>query len=315
MIYIIYGSESYLIDKKINEIINENKDSDVIRIDGNSKTFSYDEVLDSITSIGLFSNKSLVLLKDPIFFKKKVEDKRLDDLIEYCKKPLYENNLIFYTYEDDFKKVLKAYKDISKNAEVIECKIEPKNFNIECINILKSRNIKMSKEAFNILVNMCNNSLSLFNQNIDVLSLYPEKIDEDVVNNLCIGSSEENIFNLINSLTRKDITESIKYAKRILANDSNINGLIALLANQLHFLYEVSYYNSIGDDIYTIMDKTNTKNRYRIDKAFESLRNLSSNEIMNLLNKLSDLDFKGKVNSDLDDKLRLELFIVGLLDK
>lgn len=315
MIYIISGSESYLIDKKLNEIINKDKDFDLIKLDGSSKTFSYRELLDTITSVGLFSNKSLVLLKDPVFFKKKVEDKELDELIEYCKNPLYENDLVFYTYEDDFKKILKAYKDISKNAEVIDCKIEAKNFNIECINILKARNIKMTKEAFNLLVNMCNNSLSLFNQNIDVLALYPEKIDESVINGLCVGSSEENVFNLINSLTSKDVTNSIKYANRILANDNNINGLIALLANQLHFLYEVSYYDSIGDDVYTIMDKTNSKKQYRIDMAFKTLRNLNRKEIMSLLNKLSDLDFKGKVNSDIDDKLRLELFIVGLMDR
>lgn len=314
MIYIITGSESYLIDKKLDEIIKQDKDFDLIKLDGSSKAFSYRELLDSITSVGLFSNKSLVLLKDPIFFKKKVEDKELDELIEYCKNPLYENDLVFYTYEDDFKKILKAYKDIAKNAQVIECKIEPKNFNIECINILKTRNIKMTKEAFNTLANMCNNSLSLFNQNIDVLSLYPDKIDEDVVNGLCVGSSEENVFNLINSLTDKDVTNSIKYANRILAIDNNINGLIALLANQLHFLYEVSYYDSIGDDTYTIMDKTNSKKQYRIDMAFKTLRNLNRKEIMSLLNKLSDLDFKGKVNSDIDDKLRLELFIVGLID-
>lgn len=315
MIYIIYGSEPYLIDLKINEIIKENKDSDLIKIDGNSKTFSYIDVLDSISSVGLFSNCSLVLLKDPIFLKKKVEDKKLDELIDYCKKPIYENNLVFYTYEDDFKKTLKTFKDISLNAEVIECKIDPKNFAVECFNLLKNKGINLSKECANLLIEMCNNSLSLFAQNLDVLALYPDRIDIDVLNSLCIGSSEENVFNLINALTRKDVTNSIKYANRILANDENINGLIALLSSQLHFLYEVSYYDAIGDNINTIMDKTNSKSSYRIKKAFESLDNLSQKEILYLLNKLSDLDYKSKLNSDLSDKLRLELFIVGLLEK
>lgn len=38
MIYIIYGNDSYLIDSKLNEIINQNKDGDVIKVDGSSKT-------------------------------------------------------------------------------------------------------------------------------------------------------------------------------------------------------------------------------------------------------------------------------------
>ena len=50
--------------------------------------------------------------------KKKVDDKGVDELLSYCKKPIYENTLIFYTYDNDFKKVLKAFKDISTNADV-----------------------------------------------------------------------------------------------------------------------------------------------------------------------------------------------------
>ena len=51
MIYIISGSDSYLIDQKLNEIIKQNKDADVIKVDASGKTFSYYEVLDSIGSV------------------------------------------------------------------------------------------------------------------------------------------------------------------------------------------------------------------------------------------------------------------------
>ena len=59
MIYIISGKEPYLIDLKINTIIKENG-GDIIKIDGDSKEFSYDYVIESCTSLGLFSNKSVV---------------------------------------------------------------------------------------------------------------------------------------------------------------------------------------------------------------------------------------------------------------
>lgn len=313
MIYIISGSDSYLIDSKINEIIKQNKDFNIVKVDASSKTFSYYEVLDSINSIGLFSNNSLVLVKDPSIFKRKVEDdSSVNDLIEYCKKPIYENVLIFYTYENDFKKTLKAYKEISKNADVLDLKVDPKNFYSLCIDVAKKYTVRLNRECFNILYKNCNNSLALFKQNMDILDLYPDKIDEDVVNTLLISSNEENVFNLINTLTNKKVSESIYYAKRILAEDDNINGLIALLANQLRFLYEVSYLDKKGLDLNSIADEMNCK-PYRISKALESLSYLKQNEIMSLLSKLSDLDYKSKLNSDYDDTLKLELFIVGML--
>lgn len=310
MIYIIYGNDSYLIDSKINEIINQNKDSDVIKVDGSSKNFSYYDVLDSINSVGLFSNKSLVLFKDPPLLKKKTEDKGVEELLLYCKKPIYENTLIFYTYDNDFKKVLKAFKDISANADVYDLKVDPKNFYNMCIEVAKKYTVRLNRSCFDIVYKACNNSLSLFKQNMDILDLYPEKIDEDVVNSLLISSNEENVFNLINALTNKKVSDSIYYARRILANDSNINGLIALLANQLRFLYQVSYYS---EDPYGVSDILGCKSPYRITKALETLRNLKPKDIMSMLDRLAVLDLDSKQNSDIDDTLKLELFIVELL--
>lgn len=314
MIYIISGSDSYLIDQKLNEIIKQNKDADILKVDASGKNFSYYEVLDSIGSVGLFASSSIVLVKDPSILKRKVDnDISVEQLIEYCRKPIYENVLVFYTYENDFKKTLKAYKDISKNADVIELKVDPKNFYSLCLDVAKKYSFKLDNNCFNIVYKACNNSLALFKQNMDILELYPDKITGDVVDTLLISSNEENVFNLINALTNKKVSDSIYYAKRILSNDSNINGLISLLAGQLRFLYEVSFWSKTDSNPNYIADKMDVKSVYRVQKAFESLRYLKGNEIMSLLDKLANLDYKSKVNSDYDDTLKLELFIVGMI--
>ena len=314
MIYIISGSDSYLIDQKLNEIIKQNKDADILKVDASGKNFSYYEVLDSIGSVGLFASSSIVLVKDPSILKRKVDnDLSVEQLIEYCKKPIYENVLVFYTYENDFKKTLKTYKDISKNADVIELKVDPKNFYSLCLDVAKKYSFKLDNNCFNIVYKACNNSLALFKQNMDILELYPDKITQDVVDTLLISSNEENVFNLINALTNKKVSDSIYFAKRILSNDSNINGLISLLAGQLRFLYEVSFWSKTDSNPNYIADKMDVKSVYRVQKALESLRYLRGNEIMSLLDELANLDYKSKVNSDYDDTLKLELFIVGMI--
>lgn len=314
MIYIISGSDIYLIDQKLKEIVRENKGFDIVKVDAYAKDFSYYGVLDSIISVGLFASSSIVLVKDPLILKRKVENNpSVDELIEYCKKPIYENILVFYTYDNNFNKNLKAYKDISKNADVLDLKVDPKNFYSLCIDLAKKYSFKLDNNCFNLVYKSCNNSLTLFKQNMDILELYPDKINQDVIESLIISSNEENVFNLINSLTNKKVSDSIYYAKRILSNDSNINGLMALLASQLRFLYEVSFWSKTDSNPNYIADKMNVKSVYRIQKALESLRHLKGNEIMALLDKLANLDYKSKVNSDYDDTLKLELFIVDMI--
>ena len=310
MIYIIYGNDTYLIDLKIKEILKENKDANIIKIDINDKNFSYYELLDMTSSIGLFSDKSLILFKDPPLLKKKIDDKGLDAFLSYCKKPFFENDLVFYTYDNDFKKNLKAYKDISSNARCFELNVNNKNFYNLCLELSKKYQVKLNKKCFDIIYKAANNSLILFKQNMDILDLYPEKIDEEVINHLLISSNDENVFNLIDSLTNKKVSASIYYARRILNNNNNINGLLSLLASQLRFLYQVSYYS---DDPYKAIEKLGIKSPYRITKALETLKYVKANAILSMLNALAVLDLKSKQSSDLDDALKLELFIVELM--
>ena len=312
MVYLIFGNELYLIDKEIKKICAKNSEYEVVKIDASSKNFDYKYILDSCLDVGLFSVGNIVLVKDPLFLKKKVEDKALKGLIEYCNSPNYENELVFYTYDNDFKKSLTLFKEIKKNAKFIECNSNPKTYDMDCKNIYKEKNINLNKKALDILIDSSRPSLSLFKQNLDLLSLYPDNIDEDVIQKLITSNKEEDVFNFINALTRKDITSAFKSLERLMSIDNSAAGLIALLASQLRFLYEVSYYKEKSFSINEVMEKTGIDNYYRISIAFKTLNNLDMKEILDLLNKLADLDYECKTNSDLSDKLKMELFVVSL---
>lgn len=315
MIYIVFGEETYLINQKLDEIIKKNSDSLVNKLDASSADFDVNNLVDLCRSVGLFGDKSLILVKDPYFLIKKADEKVFNDLLDYCHKPVYETNLVFYTYDNLFNERLKIFKDISSNAEIIKCnKLQRKEFFDYAKNLIKKSNLSITKEAVELLVNSANFNVSLLHQNIEVLSLYPGKIDTDALYKLISFSSEEDVFNLINAMTSKKVNLSIKFAKKLLAGDESVLRLISTLANQLRFLYTVAYYSSLGKTTNDLMDIVNTKSSYRIEKAYDTLRNISMEEIEDLLTKLSDLDYKCKTNYDLTDQLNLELFIVSLLN-
>ena len=314
MISILYGDEQYLVRQKLDEILAKNKDSVITKLDCNDKDFDINSIVDACKSVGLFDDKSLVLVKDPFFLSKKVDEHFLDNLLDYCHKPVYETDLVFYTFDNSFNERLKVFKDIASNADVLKMSQMSRNefFNY-ARSTIKQANLNITKEAQELLINNANFDASLLNQNIEVLSLYPEQIDSKALVKLISFSSEEDVFNLINALTSKKASLAIKYANKLMANDESILRLIATLANQLRFLYSVAYYQKEGKSTSEIMNIVNTKSSYRIEKAYETLQEIDMNEIENLLSKLAGLDYKCKTEYDVSDKLKLDLFIVSLL--
>lgn len=313
MIYILTGEESFLVETKLNEIINDKKDSLLSRFNGNEKSFNIDDVLSACSNVNLFNPSTLVLVKDAPFLINKAGEE-INGILKYCTSPLYENDLVFYSLDNRLNERLKAYKDISKNAQVFKFNKPKRNeYYGLCIDLLKKRNIKMSKESTNYLINSCNNSLQTFSKNLEILELYPETITNDVIDGVLITANYDDIFSLINALTNKKISQAISLSRKLLKVDDNIFGLISMLGMQLRFLYEVSYYNNLNLSTSEIMDRINTTSSYRIEKAFESLSYLRENEILRLLDKLADLDYSLKTNDDIDSKLQFELFITSMV--
>lgn len=313
MIYIVNGDESYLVKNKIDEIINSNKDAEIIKFDGNDSDFSCRNVADACRQVGLFSNKTLVLVKDAEFLITKVDEKESESLILYCQKPIYENTLVFYTYDNLFNSRLKTFKEVSANAKVITLnKLDKNEFFNYARNLINNSNLNINKDASNKLVNSSNYDLALLNSNIEILKLYPEQIDINVVNGLITFPDDEDIFNLINSLTNKNVSLSLKYANRLLKADESIIRMISVIASQLRFLYQVAFLSKSGKSSREIAVITQSKD-FRISKALSTLNNISDVDILKLLSKLSDFDYKCKTQSDISDKLNLELLIVSLM--
>jgi len=314
VIYIIQGQEQCFIKDKLKEITSSS-DSEVVYFDGSDKNFSIGALLEACEGNSLFSQGSIVLVDQPFFLIRKSDEKQLQPLLDYISKPLYDTQLVFYTYLDNFSAKLKVYKTIAKNAQVITLNsLDYKNFNNYVRSRLNEEKVDISSDAAYQLNSICKRNATLLNQNIEILKLYPGKIDLKAVNKLCTVSDENDSFELINALTAKDVSKAIYLERKMMTANDSILSVIGLLANQLRFLYQIAYLSSKGKNRKQILDETGV-NEYRLNKAFESLRNLRKEQIISLLAKLSDLDISCKSDSSLPDASRFELFILEFLKR
>ncbi len=314
MIYIITGEEECFIRDRINEIIKANG-NDPIRFDGRDKDFSYDALVDSCLGNSLFSSGSLVLVEEPDFLIKKVDDRKLETVYDYVKNPIYETDLIFYTYQNNFNSRLKSFKTINDNAQLITLNsYDYRNFNSYVRTRLNEEGLKLNNESISVLSNICKRSATLLNSNLEVLKLYPEQITAQVINKLCTVSDDNDSFELVNALTNKDISKAIATERKLLNENDSALSVIGLLASQLRYLYQIAYYISLGKKKSEIMELCNI-NEYRFNKAVATTNVLDKRQIIKLLAQLSDLDIKCKSDNSVSDNSRFELFILELLKK
>lgn len=314
MIYLIDGQEEYFIREKIKSIL-ASKTADIVKYDGNDKNFSIDMMLESCLSNSLFSTNTIVLVKDAPFLCKKTEESQLESLYKYIENPLYETDLVFYTYDDCFNSKLKAYKTILSNCEHISCdSYDYRNFNNYVKERVNEEKLDIKADAITLLSNICKRNATLLNQNIEILKLYPETITTQVINKLCNVSDENDAFDMVNALTNKDVSKTISLSRKLMQNNDSIYSVIGLISNQLRYLYHIAYLQSVGKKRSEILDITGS-NEYRLDLSLKVLNNLKMNQIIELLANLSNLDYKCKSDSSLSESDRFELFILNLLKK
>lgn len=314
MIYLIHGQEEYFIREKIRELSDPSV-GDIIRLDGSDRDFSIDAMIDACEGNSLFSQRSVVLVNQPFFLIKKTDDRILDRFYRYLQDPLYETDLIFYTYENNFNSKLKAYKKTAENAQVLTFNsYDQKTFSTYARQCISKEQLNISSDAINRLILLCRRDATLFHQNLEVLKLYPERLDADTVEKLCTKSHENDTFDMINALTGNDVSATISAFRKLTVQSDSIVPAMHVLANQLRFLYHIAWLQSQGKRKNEIQEITYA-NEYRLKMALQTLNNITMEQIVRLLYRLSQLDLKLKSDSSIPENLRFELFLMELIKK
>lgn len=312
MIYVIKGKEEILIRQQIDKICSQ-VDIEIIRFDGSDKTFSLQVMLDTCMERSLFASKNIILVKDPYFLIDKCDDNALLPLTNYIISPNYDTDLVLYTYDNKFNTKLKAYKSVCSNAQLFTFDTyDYKQFNNYVDYEINKANLNISKDAINLLNQICRRNVTLFMQNLEVLKNYPDKIDTDVINKLCTASDDINSFELINAITNNNLSKAISLERLLINENGDVLSVIGLLSAQLRFLYHFAYLLDRGYKKNDILEELKIEN-YRYSKSMETLDNLKMKQIIRLLEDLSKLDIECKSDYTLKDTSRLELFIINLL--
>ncbi len=307
--YLINSSSISLIDKKINELINENNYNEAL-------INNYDLEEDSITSLLEDADTISFLTPTKVIIGKNLSNNNLnDDSLNYLNKYLDNPNenvlLIFTTNKLDTRK--KAIKEFISKLTSINI-----DTNIKTKDIIKEifKDYKVEYQVISLIESYYSDNLERLINECEKLKL--AYIDDKNITykeaiNLLVKplNRQDNLtFDLIRFIALKDKREALTTYQEMLNYDIEIYALLGLLESQYRLLYQVKILNKKGisnNDIASILEV----HPFRIKKTLELIRYYSLKEIRKLIRNLADIDFKIK-SGVYENNIIIDLLILNI---
>ena len=311
MNYLLYGTEKFLIDKEIKNIISKYKFDDISTSKYDLETNSIKEILEEANTISLFSNSKLIIVENSFIFSrttKKIDD--VDLLEEYLKTENKEVVIIFVNLNEKLDSVKKIVKLIKEKGKILE--FNPlKNINTTVKNMFDDYSIESG--VVELLINRVGNNLEIIYQEIEKLKIY--KIDDKFITkqdilDLTTEIIDIDIFKFIEDIITKNKKDAIKTYKELLKLNEEPIKIIALLASKFRLMYQASTLTKKGYTEEQISEILGV-HKYPVHLAIVSGYKYNPKILLKYLSDLADLDI-GIKTGEKDKGLALELFILSL---
>ena len=305
--YLIKSSAISLIDKKIEELVKENKFND-------ASITTYDMEEDSITSLIEDADTISFLTPNKVIIGKNLSNNNLDDkslkiLSKYLDNPNSSVLLIFVTTNIDTRK--KAVKEVINKLSLVNISTDTKNI---IKDILKDYDVEYR----------VNNLLEeYYNEDLERLISETKKLALAFINNKKITykdalellvkplNKQDNLaFDLVREIALKDKKKAVNIYNELLSYNIESYALFGLLESQYRLLYQVKVLNKRNisyNDMASILEV----HPFRVKKTLELVRYYTLKEIRKLLKNLSDIDFKIK-RGVYENNIIIDLLILNI---
>ena len=329
-IYLLYGEERYLLDaclKKIKKLFGDMINGiNYIQIDNNNVS----EIIADIETPAFGYPQKLIIAKDTALFQKaskrtkKTEEEAEEEKISKSKKDdnKFENKLATYIeeninlikesvilvfVENDVDKN-NLYKAIEKNGCVCNFeKQKPAEISKRLKSICNAYKVNIDASTLNYLIESCGTSLQDLINEIRKQIEYVGKngtITKQTIDLLAIKQFESIIFDLTDSLGRKNISEALKVLKNLIYAKEPVQKIFITLYGHFKKLYitkiAINEKLNIAESLKLKPNQTFLVNKYTMQSKY-----FKEEELRKILQEFIDLDYKVK-NGQIDINIGLE---------
>lgn len=311
MIKVLYGIQFDLIDGYIKNFIKDNKIDDVIKLDYEDINIS--SVIEECSYIDLFGNKKLIILYNSKFFGSK---ETIDDIEfnKYLENPNPNSYLFFVLNEEALDERKKVTKLVKSKYEVIGFNTFTEYDASKYIKEeFKKDNYKIDEDAVKKIIEYLHTNYGLYINEIKKLKLY--KLQDKLITlsdviEVVSRIPEDNVFKLLDAVILNNKENIFKLYKDIKTSGVDEIALIALIASQFRFMYQVLVLSNDGKNKFEIIKHLGS-HPYKTEMALQKINLYKEEKILKILLELSEIDIKIKTG-ERDKSDIIEEFFLGL---
>lgn len=306
-LYLIETSNFKLIDKETKKILKENNFSYDELIKYDLSTTKTTTLINELDTYSIFQDKKVVLGYDAVFLttgKSEIEQdvKVLED---YINNPNPTNILILSCSKLDGKKNI---------CKLIKNKFKIIDLNINAVDYVKENleNYKMNLDVINYFLLQTGDNIDHIDNELMKLKLFKledKTINKDDVLKLVIPQTDDNIFNLMDAIVKKDKKRSLKIYNDLINNKVEVIKILINLSYQFRLIYQVKILEYKSDS--EIAEILNIKNPKQIRAVRYKTNNFNEKELLRNLLELAKIDEKIKTSKILPE-VAIPMFITNL---
>lgn len=325
-IYFITGEEILLMQRFI-ELLKHKvvpgsmEDFNLARFE--EKSFTVDMLLESCETLPVMAEKKLVIMKNPWFLETKgasLDSRDEEKLKAYLSSPPETTCLaVFCERKPDGRKgITKLLKKTSCSVEFQRLKESDlkKWVIIECEKRGKTISAKAQKALINNFDYLSRNptqSLHDISSEIEKMAAYmgsKKEITEEVVKESSIYTFQNDVFQLIDSLSQKKIAETQVRFRQLMADGEPVMKIIGFLRNQFKTMLRVKEMDQYGYTAAKMATKIK-QHPFAVQKSLKYSKNFEERKLIELLNRFNQLDRRLK-SGKMDAISSMELMMVEI---
>ena len=321
MIYLIYGNQGPTIKSQIRKIgeafLGAEKPDELnfIKLDGHNVLVQ--DAVDECKCVALGYEKKVVSLENCYFLLKpkprnKIEsDQNYDELLTYIQENSGDTDACFImsvasSTVDEKLDIFKVLKEKAKIVQIVDP--DEKGWNEYVKAYVQKHEIVIDRDAIMELADRTSGDVGLFQNSLQVLTLYTDHIRYKDVILMVNKPLDDNAFLIFNLLIDNKNAEAVSLFRDLKVQNIQVATLISQLGNQFRLLSQVSYLSKkrmTKEDIASEL-KIKPGRVYILSKLLPMISDKTIRETLDTLYQL-DLDIKSGL---VDRNYGFELFLL-----
>lgn len=313
MFIILYGSEPFLAEQKLKEIIENYKKTQKSGLNLTflkAEDFSFDDFKSSLGTVSMFEEKKLIVIKN-IFSKNNDEAKNILKLVKDLDIQDSKDVVVVF-FESDIPKKNKYFESLLKKPNLFQefQKLEGVKLNNWIKQEFEKLGSQADPKAITVLIKSVGTDMYRLKNEIDKLAAYKKTIAENDILDMVSAEFHSDIFSVIDAISKKDKKLSFKILNDHIEHGESEIYLLTMIIYQFRNLLRVKSLLDQGVAIDQVAKKTGL-HPFVAKKSISAARLFSLEYLKKIYQKLFDLDLKMKVGS-IDPTQALNLFIAEL---